>query len=87
MPVEREADGALGGRSVQRSIRRIGLDAGIENLMPNVLRHTFAKNLVDSGAGLETVAALLGTGLNAVRIYSAPSPQDLEKAVERISKR
>lgn len=84
--VESEPVDALSSRSVQRSIRRIGLDAGLEGLTPHVLRHTFAKNLVDSGVGLEKVAALLGhASLNTTRIYVTPNLQDLEKAVESVS--
>jgi integrase/recombinase XerC len=76
----------LSSRSVQRAIRRIGLDAGLEGLTPHVLRHTFAKNLVDSGVGLEKVAALLGhSSLNTTRVYITPNLQDLEKAVEQVS--
>jgi site-specific recombinase XerD len=48
------------------------------------LRHTFAKNLLDSEEkpGLEIVAALLGhESLETTRIYTLPSQQDLERAV------
>jgi site-specific recombinase XerD len=84
--VESEPGSTLSSRSVQRAIRRIGLDAGLEDLTPHVLRHTFAKNLVDSGVGLEKVAALLGhSSLNTTRVYITPNLQDLEKAVEQVS--
>ncbi len=80
-----QADG-LSSRSVQRVIRRLGQDAGIMNLTPHVLRHTFGKNLVDSGVGLEKVAALLGhSNLNTTRIYIVPNQHDLETAVERLA--
>jgi site-specific recombinase XerD len=83
--VESEQDGPLSSRSVQRVVRRYGEEAGIENLTPHVLRHTFAKNLVDQGVGLEKVAALLGhSSLNTTRIYITPSKKDLQKAVETI---
>ena len=81
--VESEGDGALSGRSVQRVILRIGQDAGLDNLTPHMLRHTFGKNLVDSGVGLEKVAALLGhANLNTTRIYVTPNQHDLEQAVD-----
>lgn len=83
--VENDQEGSLSGRSVQRVIRRIGQDAGIMRLTPHILRHTFGKNLVDSGVGLEKVAALLGhSSLNTTRIYIVPNQQDLEKAVEKL---
>ena len=36
---------------MQRVVARQGSPAGLENLTPHVLRHTFAKNLVDAGVG------------------------------------
>jgi site-specific recombinase XerD len=84
--VEGEPSDGLSNRSVQRVLVRIGQDAGLEHLTPHVLRHTFAKNLVDSGVGLEKVAALLGhSNLNTTRIYVTPNQKDLEQAVEGLS--
>ena len=75
----------LSSRSVQRVVRRFGQEAGIESLSPQMLRHTFAKNLADSGASLEQIAALMGyTNLNAARVYTKPSMQDLEEVVEKL---
>jgi len=84
--VESDTEGALSSRSVQRVIQRLGQDAGLKNLTPHMLRHSFAKNLVDSGVGLEKVAALLGhSNLNTTRIYVTPNQNDLEKAVESLT--
>ena len=84
--VESDSEGALSSRSVQRVIQRLGQDAGLKNLTPHMLRHSFAKNLVDSGVGLEKVAALLGhSNLNTTRIYITPNQNDLEKAVESLT--
>ena len=84
--VENKSSGALTSRSVQRVIERLGQDAGLERLTAHMLRHTFAKNLVDSGVGLEKVAALLGhASLNTTRIYVTPSQADLEKAVDGLA--
>lgn len=84
--VENENPAApLSGRSVQRVVRRFGQEAGIENLTPQMLRHTFAMNLAESGVSLEKIAALLGyVSLNAARIYTEPSLQDLQTAVEQL---
>jgi len=85
--VESEQDGSLSSRSVQRIVQRYGQQAGIDNLTPHILRHTFAKNLVDNGVGLEKVATLLGhSSLNTTRIYITPNEKDLEKAVEKLNK-
>jgi integrase/recombinase XerC len=75
----------LGTRAVQRVVARQRSPAGLENLTPHVLRHTFAKNLVDADVGLEQVADLLGhSRLETTRIYTRPGRRDLERAVEAI---
>ena len=84
--VENDGEGALSGRSVQRVIRRIGQDAGLQKLTPHILRHTFGKNLVDSGVSLDKVAALMGhSNLNTTRNYVTPNQENLEQAVEKIT--
>lgn len=85
MTVEGEHE-SLSGRTVQRILQRYAKAANIKELTPHICRHTFAKNLVDGGVGLEKVAALLGhSSLNTTRIYIAPSERDLELAVEHLS--
>jgi len=84
-PIETPSNKPISARSLQRVIRRLGDDAGLPDLTPHMLRHTFAKNLVDSGVSLEKVAALLGhSNLNTTRIYITPNQQDLEKAVDQL---
>jgi integrase/recombinase XerC len=52
---------------------------------PHVLRHSFAKALIDSGVSLEKVAFLLGhSNLNTTRIYMTPGERDLEEAVRTL---
>jgi site-specific recombinase XerD len=59
--------------------------ANIQGVTPHVLRHSFSKNLVDAGVGLERVAALLGhSNLNTTRIYTTPGMRDLENAVAQL---
>lgn len=84
--VEAEARQSLSGRAVQRALSRLGQEAGLERLSAHMLRHCFAKNLVEQGAGLEKVAALLGhASLNTTRVYVTPDRRDLELAVERLA--
>ena len=84
--VEGDIGSSLSGRTVQRLICRYAQDASLNDLTPHVLRHSFAKNLVNAGVGLEKVAALLGHGnLNTTRIYVTPSEKDLELAVEALA--
>ena len=66
-------------------LKRFGQKAELKNLTPHMLRHTFGKNLVDRGVGLEKVAALLGhSSLNTTRIYVKPNQKDLEDAVDEL---
>jgi integrase/recombinase XerC len=83
LPVESVTDEGLTPRAVQRVLKRYGQEAGIENLTPHILRHSFAKNLANKGVGVEKIALLLGhENLNTTQIYIRPDFKDLEKALE-----
>lgn len=70
-------------RTIERVVAEYGRQAKLEGLTPHVLRHTFAKTLIDRGVPIDQVATLLGhASLNTTRIYTLPSEQDLQKAVE-----
>lgn len=72
-------------RIVQRAVSRLALEAGLEDVTPHKLRHTFSKTLIDAGETLERVATLLGhSSLNTTRIYVVPGKEDLEKAVQKL---
>ena len=59
--------------------------AALSALTPHVLRHTCAKRLLDAGAQLTEIAAILGhEDLNMTRRYTQPSEADLQRAVDRI---
>jgi integrase/recombinase XerC len=69
-------------KTIQRAVQRFAKKAGLKNVTPHVLRHSFAKSLIDAGVSLEKVAALLGhSNLNTTRIYTTPGMQDLENAI------
>jgi len=71
-------------RSVQRTLSEISQSSGLD-VTPHILRHSFAKNLIDSGVSLDQVATLLGhSSLDTTRIYTTPSHADLEKAVNAL---
>jgi site-specific recombinase XerD len=60
--------------------------ARLDGVSAHTLRHTFGKSLLDSGTDLVAVANLLGhSRLDTTAIYTQPTPQDLARAVERIS--
>jgi integrase/recombinase XerC len=75
---------AIQPRLVQRVVQRYAESAEIEDLTPHVLRHTFARSLLDSGATPFEVAKLLGhSSLDSTARYAQPSEEDLRNAVER----
>jgi site-specific recombinase XerD len=77
--------GPLTSNGVQRLLRKYAHVAHLEAISPHRLRHTFCKNLVNAGVGLEKVAALAGhESLETTRRYCTPSLKDLEHAVELI---
>jgi site-specific recombinase XerD len=79
--------GRLTPRAIARAIDKIAERAGLEDVSPHTLRHSFAKNLIDAGVGLEKVAALLGhANLETTRRYTTPSEADLQEAVERVAR-
>jgi site-specific recombinase XerD len=81
-----QRNNAVSARSVQRAVGRLAQAAGLEDVTPHILRHTFAKSLIDQGVSIEKVAALLGhSDLNTTRIYITPGERDLEEAVGRLS--
>lgn len=76
---------AIQPRLVQRVVQRYAESAEIEDLTPHVLRHTFARSLLDSGATPFEVAKLLGhSSLDSTARYAQPSEEDLRNAVERL---
>ncbi len=72
-------------RSVERVVAEYGQRAKLDTLTPHMLRHTFAKTLVDRGIPIDQVGTLLGhANLNTTRIYTTPGERDLERAVEAL---
>jgi site-specific recombinase XerD len=75
----------LSARTVEHLVANYARLAGLEDVTPHTLRHTFGKQTLDAGADLVTVSRLLGhQRLETTAIYTTPSAQDLEKAVARI---
>jgi site-specific recombinase XerD len=71
-------------RSVRRILRKLGVKAGIGKVTPHTLRHSFATQLLESGADLRAIQELLGhTTIMATQIYTHCSPAHLRKTLEK----
>ena len=72
-------------RIVQRMVARYAKEAGLEDVTPHTLKHTYSKSLLDSGASLVEVSKLLGhKSLDSTTRYTQPSDMELQDAVERM---
>lgn len=72
---------------VNRILDKYAQRAGIEDLHPHKLRHTFAMRYLEAHPGdLRGLAAILGhSNLNTVMIYTVPSEADLLRRMEQMN--
>ncbi len=85
---ENDVDGKslrLTPRSVQRLIKKYALKSGISiNVTPHVLRHSFATDLLSSGADLRSVQELLGhADVSTTQIYTHVTNKQLKEVHEK----
>src|SRR5215212_4791921 len=75
----------ISSRAVELLVTKYGRLAGLEDVTPHTLRHSFGKHALDAGADLVSVSALLGhQRLETTAIYTTPSARDLAKVVEKL---
>jgi integrase len=73
-------------RSIRTAFQTACRHAGLKEVTPHVLRHTFASRLVMAGVDLRTVQELGGwSSLDLVQRYAHLSPSHKAEAVERIA--
>src|SRR3954454_1128853 len=75
----------VSSQAVELLVTKSGRLAGLEDVTPHTLRHSFGKHALDAGADLVSVSALLGhQRLETTAIYTTPSARDLERVVEKL---
>lgn len=79
-PAEHD-DLRLTARSVQRIVKKYAAIAGlVKKVTPHVLRHSFATDLLQSGADIRSVQAMLGhSSINTTQIYTHVTNENLKE--------
>jgi site-specific recombinase XerD len=70
---------------IKRAFNNACKKAGLENVTPHTLRHTFASHLVMAGIDLSTVQRLLGhRDIATTMIYAHLTEDHLARGVEKL---
>ncbi len=78
----------LSAHAIYDVVVKYGRRAGLDDVTPHTLRHSFARALIAAGTPLSDVADLLGHhSLDTTRIYTKASETDLAAAVARLEER
>ncbi len=71
-------------RGVESMVARYGVRAGLAELHPHVLRHTFAYRMIEAGNDIVTVARLLGhSSIQTTMVYLTRRQGSLQAAIDK----
>lgn len=74
----------LSKAGIETALKTIGKRAGVENVHPHRYRRTLATNLLDRGANIQDVAAVLGhSDLKTTQVYCYISQHNVQAAYRR----
>lgn len=74
----------LSKSGIETALKAIGKRAGVDNVHPHRYRRTLATNLLDRGANIQDVAAILGhADLKTTQIYCYISQQNVQAAYRK----
>jgi site-specific recombinase XerD len=77
----------LGGPAIGMKIKKYASRAGIKDFHTHSLRHKYATDLLESGANIKVVQALLGhENLNTTQVYLSITEKSLYEAVVKLDK-
>lgn len=77
--------GALGREAIFRILNKYSKRAGVGQVNPHMLRHTFCRELLTSGVDIVTVANLAGhANINTTAIYTQPTENEKISALDKL---
>ena len=83
--IEKQVMNGLTPRSIQRIIKKYAKVAGItKNISPHTLRHSFATDLLRSGADIRSVQAMLGhASITTTQVYTHVTDKALRETYQK----